>query len=910
MTAQTKSLGGGSSAVAASSHAACARFRGTDPLVTGMSRRKLANALGKADVGAGIPEARWVRAVTFERLVRNEQFASEVATTSVGNLGLDRPTEVVIANARVNVETTAKLLGDAHRRAVQEGAATLIHALAVPFAGYEHLRATDVKPDFAVVASKTPSEGSGSWLVVGDAKDYERLRSRIDDSRLLKGFLQVAIGAESCAAWSRLPAGMEVHRWGVLAVPRNAFLQPEALVEDVADHRSEVRMRIDERHDQAASTRYDETTPIGGFVAHLQATFDPGSCRTCSLFAYCRDELRRSSDPTDKLVELGIPKDIRPHVIGLVDGSGNRGSVPASVVANIQATLNGRGHDTGQKRIDPAGLPGTVNVVIVKSDAAALGIHGIATQRVTASGRKPWKTTVFDDPRTPATRQAVMKVLGKDLADAMAEMRKENKAAPAPVHLVVPDKVTADVLVSIADNLAGLELSRLRWEHDIRSGRPALTFTGEPATIPRKLPESNRTAVSFLLEEDRARVFKVRCPIVDARVVLARHLIAGGPAVESLRLDYLVAWSHARTRVDHRALTDRIEASQHTPGARLANGTSDRIHRALSGERGRSHRSGPADPETYRALVEAELAYKHTILEQALDALDRVPSSNLRIAYRSIEGDAQAIWRRRLSLHASDLVRFGRTYRWWRNSQVPSIESDARCDAQLLALTNPRAAHDLATAAGTREIAFATVVSSDPIVLDVDSRRIGEGSRIVLLHVDDRPCVEAPSVIVESRFKGSLRIDGLAIGPLSRIRRSDPPNRFQWDPAADASVRPGDQLIVADFAWFSGNKGNRFLKVDRPAADTNSAPTLLCEDTSYADDPVAHKYCCRPHEVAEAEWSDELAARRSRGELNPQRWPPVRDADAFEVVAVGAVTDDATEPVGAIPDGLTIDDVD
>ncbi len=61
-----------------------------------------------------------------------------------------------------------------------------------------------------------------------------------------------------------------------------------------------------------------------------------------------------------------------------------------------------------------------------------------------------------------------MKVLGKDLAAAMAEMRKENKAAPAPVHLVVPDKVTADVLVSIADNLAGVELSRLRWERDKR----------------------------------------------------------------------------------------------------------------------------------------------------------------------------------------------------------------------------------------------------------------------------------------------------------------------------------------------------------------------------------------------------------------------------------------------------------
>ena len=44
-----KVLGGGSGAVAASTHAACARFRGTDPLITGVTRRGLAKALGFAD---------------------------------------------------------------------------------------------------------------------------------------------------------------------------------------------------------------------------------------------------------------------------------------------------------------------------------------------------------------------------------------------------------------------------------------------------------------------------------------------------------------------------------------------------------------------------------------------------------------------------------------------------------------------------------------------------------------------------------------------------------------------------------------------------------------------------------------------------------------------------------------------
>ena len=352
------SLGGGSSAVAASAHAACARFRGTDPLVTGVTRRRLAKDVGFADESGAIPEARWMRAMTFERLVRDARFASEVATTTVGRLGLERPTEVVIVNARVNVDRTAQLLEKAHARAVAEGAATMIHDLAVPFAGFEDVQATDVRPDFAVVARKIKSERPGSWLVVGDSKDYERMRSRVEDTRLLKGFLQVAVGAESCSSWSRRPADMTVHRYGVLAVPRNAFLQPEALVEQLDDHRAEVRLRVAERRAEAANAMYDPALGLEPFAASLVPTFDPGSCPSCTLFAYCRDELRRSSCATDVLVEVGVPKDMRPHVAGLVDGTGTVGRAPASVVASVKATIQGVAHATGQRRVDQAGQPG------------------------------------------------------------------------------------------------------------------------------------------------------------------------------------------------------------------------------------------------------------------------------------------------------------------------------------------------------------------------------------------------------------------------------------------------------------------------------------------------------------------------------------------------------------------------
>lgn len=908
-----QSLGGGSSAVAASAHAACGRFRGTDPLVTGVTRRKLANSVGFADDAGGIPEARWMRAMTFERLVRDPRFASEVATTTVGRLGLDRPSEVVIVNARVNVDRTAKLLAEAHSR-VDTGAATMIHGLAVPFAGFEDVRATDVKPDFALVSKKVG--GPGSWLVVGDAKDYERMRSRVEDTRLLKGFLQVAVGAESCANWSRRPDGMEIHAYGVLAVPRNSFLQPEALVELLDDHRAEVRMRVAERRGEAEQTKYDESTGLEVFVARLTPTFDPTTCTTCTLFSYCRAEVRCSSDPADLLVEIGIRHDVRSQVAGLVNGTGVVGGAPASVVANVTATVDGVAQASGQLRVDQAGQPGTVNVVLAKSDAAALGVHGIALQRITAKARGPWQVTVFDAPQSESTRRVLMRLLGRELVAAMAEMRKANKERPSPVHLAVADKPTADILVSIADNMAGIELSRLRWERDKVMGRKALTFNGDEAQLPSAMGETDRTAVSFLLEEDRARALTLRSPIVDVRAALAAHVIPGGPATNAYRLDYLVAWvdSGRDGPLDHRRVADAVEASEHTPGARLTNRRSDAIHRALAGTRtsGRRSAQGPVDPERYQALVTEELEYKCVSVERALDTLEGIPDSAIREVYRAIEGDAQRVWRSRLSVHASDLVRFGRTYRHWRNSLVPTIESDAKCQRQLLALANPQTAHDLAADAGSREIFFATVVSTEPLVLDVESRQVADGARQVLLHVDREPCVEAPNVEMAAQV-GSFKFSGLAIGPVSNQRPdgAGTPTRFDWAPASVPTLSPGDRLVLADFAWFSKNKGNHFLNVGRPKLDDVSAPKVTCEPNSYADDPGKHQYCCRPHENAEADWSDELADRRAQGELNPQVWPPVRDGDAFEVTPAGAPVGDPTaEPVTPPPEDLTIDDID
>ena len=172
------STGGGSSAVAASAHAGCTRFRHTDPLVIRTSRRALATELGHPDTAGTIPEARWMRAMTFERLVRNERFVSQLLTTAVGRLGLARPSAVRRADGHVTVARTAAAIQQAHLKAVHEDVATMITSLAVPFVGMEaQSGATPVKPDFAIVAPRHDDPLSddrrtlGSWLIMGDAKD-------------------------------------------------------------------------------------------------------------------------------------------------------------------------------------------------------------------------------------------------------------------------------------------------------------------------------------------------------------------------------------------------------------------------------------------------------------------------------------------------------------------------------------------------------------------------------------------------------------------------------------------------------------------------------------------------------------------------------------------------------------------
>ena len=267
------STGGGSSAVAASAHAGCERFRLTDPLITRVSRRALAAQLGAPDVGAGIPEARWMRAMTFESLVHSERFVSELLTKAVGQLGLQRP-EVDpaplregVARRRPRANSTA-----AHERAVSANTATMLTALALPYPDMEAHARRDAGQ--ARLRDRLPARGRAgrrSWLIMGDAKDYERVRARIDDGRMLKGFLQVALGAESAAAWSALPDGMRCTATARSPCPATPSCSPRPRSSASTTTAREVRARAGERHrrDEAARAgRADAGAAAGLRRAH------------------------------------------------------------------------------------------------------------------------------------------------------------------------------------------------------------------------------------------------------------------------------------------------------------------------------------------------------------------------------------------------------------------------------------------------------------------------------------------------------------------------------------------------------------------------------------------------------------------------------------------------------------------
>jgi len=434
----------------------------------------------------------------------------------------------------------------------------------------------------------------------------------------------------------------------------------------------------------------------------------------------------------------------------------------------------------------------------------------------------------------------------------------------------------------------------MRWQRDLDAGRPALTFDGTPAKLAEPINQHERVAVAFLLEDDRSRALKTGTPIVGLREVLAAHLTPGGPAVDALRLDYLVRWASANRPLAHREVSDEIADLSHTPGARLSNTESDAIHAA--------YRERDRDPAAYHGLVAQSLKYKRAIIDNTESVLSKLPVSRLRDVLETIEAASQEVWWRRVSLEALDLVRFGRTTEFWRNVQVRLLEKDEACALQLAAMADHAFAHDRALDVGAGEITVASVLSVDPIHLDVSSRRFVNGVVAVALHHNGEPVVERSTTtcVVQA---GSFKFGQLSIAPL--VDNGGP--GLVWTPPVPLDLSIGDELVLADGSWFNSLLANGHeLTVVRPPVDQLAAPKATCTPSSFAADPGTHRWCCRPHAVAEAETSDYFATQRAAGNMNPETWPPLIDEERFDV-GDEAPADLVT---AGPPDGLTPDDLD
>ena len=81
--------------------------------------------------------------------------------------------------------------------------------------------------------------------------------------------------------------------------------------------------------------------------------------------------------------------------------------------------------------------------MLVKSDAAALGVHGVALQLVGRDGPAEWVRRFYDDPQSPATRRSIMRLIAPGIRDL-------HDAGLQPVHAPCPRQTHQRVLATFS----------------------------------------------------------------------------------------------------------------------------------------------------------------------------------------------------------------------------------------------------------------------------------------------------------------------------------------------------------------------------------------------------------------------------------------------------------------------------
>ena len=252
-----------------------------------------------------------------------------------------------------------------------------------------------------------------------------------------------------------------------------------------------------------------------------------------------------------------------------------------------------------------------------------------------------------------------------------------------PIHLVVPDRPTADLLATAADSLAGVELSRLRWQHDLDSGRPALTFDGEPATVPD--PLAHRRAARGQLParggpgagDEPADPASWTCAAVLASHLVHGRTVPSTPAVWTTSSPgprpatrWTTGWSPTRSPSRPRPPARGCPTPRRTRSTRPA-ATSDDC--------------GP----TTALVRRRRWTYRIEVLERALAVLDG--TGCLPAAQRSSRpGGSTPRWCGAAGSRCRPPTWCGSPGPTpnWRNSQVDMLDADRKCFDQLTALAD------------------------------------------------------------------------------------------------------------------------------------------------------------------------------------------------------------------------------
>ena len=362
----------------------------------------------------------------------------------------------------------------------------------------------------------------------------------------------------------------------------------------------------------------------------------------------------------------------------------------------------------------------------------------------------------------------------------------------------------------------------LRWTRDdgtIVTLRSTRGDRSSPSTARRRpcrsrCDDAARLAVSFLLEEDRARAFDLRQPVVDPAEGAGRRTWsrAGHRRRRPSRLPRRLGRG-TEEGLDHRRCRTRSRTVPRTAGARLSRDASDEIHRAGRPTRG--------DPSATSDLVTRRSSTASTSCSAPSPSWKGAPTLGLRAGVPRAGGrcsggvgtPARAAGLRPRAVLADVPLLAQRTGRHARRrpqvrrpARDAASTSDWPATAARRRRTAPHAGRGRVDRAGAAGGRVATVRRRHPVVLLHRAGRRWSRTR------GDADDPEDQLQVRPGARSGGSRTTATTTGLL-------------WSPGVAPTLEVGDRVVLAEAEWLSASyKSGHEFAVSRPTIDGLAAP--------------------------------------------------------------------------------------